>query len=256
MKQDDDRSTDEWLRRLDAIAAGERAPTANDDELLHLAARLVTALDPLQEIGRAAEIRNRRSLARLRTTRVLWSHAPAHSLPSRPVFYVAFLLLVVLGAGIMSAGGATTVWGSITQLWHASTSLDQINGLSVASLSRPHAGLLPLPLLPAVLPGDTQASTYGVVTDTSHPNVLVSFVADYHIAGQEVLLYEQPSDLPFSASAARTIRIDTMQGQLFQDDAGNNALQWYQRGMQCQITSKLPVARLVALARLFRPIKS
>ena len=148
------------------------------------------------------------------------------------------------------------MWGRAAQVWHASTSLDQVKGLSVASLSRPHAGLKPLPLLPAVLPADTQASAYGVITDQSDPNLLTTFVADYHIGGQDVLLYEQPSDLPFSSSAAKMVHIGTIEGQLFQDDAGNNALQWYQHGMVCQITSKLPVKRLVALASGFQPIKN
>jgi hypothetical protein len=43
---------------------------------------------------------------------------------------------------------------------------------------------------------------------------------------------------------------------LFQDESGNNALQWYQHGMECQITSQMPVARLVALASTFQPLKS
>ncbi len=40
------------------------------------------------------------------------------------------------------------------------------------------------------------------------------------------------------------------------DDAGNHALQWYQHGMMCQITSKLPAQNLLLLASTFAPIKS
>lgn len=127
---------------------------------------------------------------------------------------------------------------------------------SVASLPRPHKGVEPLPLLPATLPGDTQASTYGVITDTANPNLLITFVADYHIAGQDVLLYEQPSDIPFSTSSAKTVAIGGLEGHLFQDDSGTSALQWYAHGMACQLTSKLPVARLVELASGFQPLKS
>ena len=37
------------------------------------------------------------------------------------------------------------------------------------------------------------------------------------------------------------------------DDAGNHALQWYQHGMMCQITSKLPARNLLLLASTFAP---
>jgi hypothetical protein len=52
------------------------------------------------------------------------------------------------------------------------------------------------------------------------------------------------------------VQIGDNEGQLFQDEQGNHALQWYQNGMLCQITSKLPVARLIMLASVFEPIKS
>ena len=148
------------------------------------------------------------------------------------------------------------MWEGATQLWHSSTSLDQIQGVSVASLSRPHAGLRPLPLLPTVLPADTQASNYGVITASSDPNVLTTFVADYHIAGQDVLLYEQPTDEVPLSSIAKRVQIGSMEGQLFQDDVGDNALQWYQQGMMCQLTSKLMPQRLLTLASTFQPMKN
>lgn len=145
---------------------------------------------------------------------------------------------------------------TIRACWHTSTSFDQLQGLSVASLPRPHAGIAPMPLLPAALPGDTQGSTYGVITDTANPNLLITFVADYHIAGQDVLLYEQPSDLPFSTSSTKTVAIGSLKGHIFQDDSGTSALQWYEHGMACQLTSTLEVSRLVELASKFQPLKS
>lgn len=247
-KHNHDEYSDEWLEKLDAIVAGEDIPSAGDDELLHVAARLATTLAPLKEMDRAAEIRRQHFLLYLRARQNNVTHQPRRRL-SRSFRLATVLLLLMLVIGIISTEG-------LTALWSSATSLDQIKGLSVASLSRPHAGLRPLPLLPAVLPTDTQASTYGVISDTSDPNVLTLFVADYHIAGQDVLLYEQPSDVPFSSSVAKTVYIGNIEGQLFQDGAGTNALQWYQHGMICQITSKLPVERLVALASKFEPIKS
>ena len=255
MKDDHDRYTDAWLDKLDAIVAGDDVPLADDDQLLPVAKRLATALAPLRTMDSGAERRRQHLLIHLH---VKHSNITRKSIRRlfRPSLLIAALLLFVLVIGMMSTGGLTAAWDSAAHVWQASTSLDQIKGVSVASLSRPHAGLKPLPLLPAVLPGDTQASSYGVITDTSNPNVLTTFVADYHIAGQDVLLYEQPSYGPFSSSAAKIVRIGSIEGQLFQDDAGTNALQWYQHGMVCQITSKLPVERLVKLASVFQPIKS
>jgi hypothetical protein len=111
-------------------------------------------------------------------------------------------------------------------------------------------------LLPTTLPADMQGASYGVITDASNPNVLVTFVADYHVRGQDVLLYEQPSAAAFPAANAQTVQIGAIEGQLFQDDTGTSALQWYQHGMICQITSKLPVEHLVTLASTFQQIKS
>ena len=255
MEDHRERDTEAWLEKLDTIASGESVPSAGDDELLQLATRLVTSLAPLQEIRRAAEIHHQRLPAHLRVKYARARRRPVHHL--RLAMLIATLLVVALVVvGVMGAGGLEAVWGGATRAWHASTSLDQINVVSMATLARPHAGLKPLPLLPAALPSDTQGAAYGVITDQSDPNVLVTFVADYRIAGQDVLLYEQPSYGPFSSSIAKPVRIGTMEGQLFRDDAGNNALQWYQRGMVCQITSKLPVQRLLALASIFQPIKS
>jgi hypothetical protein len=179
------------------------------------------------------------------------SRKPMHRLSRLSMLIAALLLLVAVGVRFIAPLG-----DGAAQVWHISTSLDQINGVTIGSLTRPHAGLMPLPLLPTALPSGTQASTYGVITDVSNPNILTTFVADYHVEGQDILLYEQPSALPYSSSIAKTVSIGTIQGQLFQDEAGNNALQWYQHGMECQITSNLPVNKLVALASIFQPIKS
>ena len=255
--------TDAWLDKLDAIAAGESVPSAQDDELLDVAARLTKELAPLREMDRTAELHRQHLSFQLRarqtvgadTLRPAPMYRPAKHRPRLSVLAAA-LLLIVLAVGMMSRGELGALWGNVMQLWHTSTSLDQVKGIDIASLERPHAGLKPLPLLPAVLPNDTEASAYGVITDSANPNVLNTFVADYQIAGQQVWLYEQPSDIPFSSSTARTVLIGTLEGQWFQDDVGNNALQWYQHNMVCQITSRLPVNRLVALASTFQPIRS
>ena len=239
-----------WQEKLDKIVAGEQA--TSDDELLAVAQRLHEALAPLQKMDKAAIQHRQQLLTRLHTKHV----------PHPPVQHFSrFLLLTVIILTLLLTTVSTNIglgqmWDHATQLWHVSTSLDQIQGVSVASLSRPHAGLRPLPLLPGVLPADTQASNYGVITASSDPNVLTTFVADYHIAGQDVLLYEQPTDEVPSSSIAQRVRIGSIEGQLFQDDAGNNALQWYQQGMMCQLTSKLMPQRLLTLASTFQPMKN
>ncbi len=255
MKYDPDHSTDEWLDRLDAIVAGKHPLSTDDDELLHVASRLSQALAPLRELDAVDAIRRQRLLSRLHNRQTTLTHEPVQRVSGISLL-IASLLLSVLIIGMLNTGGLAAMWSNVAQIWHASTSLDQLQGVSVASLARPHAGLKPLPLLPSVLPNDTQATNYGVITDSTNPDLLTTFVADYHIAGQEVLLYEQPSYGPFASSTAQNVSIGPIAGQLFQDESGNNALQWYQYGMECQITSKMPVERLVALASTFQPLKS
>lgn len=253
MKYDDDQYTNTWLDKLDAILAGDNTPT--DNELLQIASHLAPALSPLREMDAAAERHRRRLLTRLHTSHTRAARKTSSRL-ARLSLLVAVLLIFILVLRLISAAGLTALSDNVTQLWHTSTSLNQIKGLSVASLSPPHAGLKPLPLLPTSLPPDTQSSAYGVITDHSNPDVLTTFVADYHIAGQEVLLYEQPSDTPFLSPTAKAVLIGNIEGQLFQDSAGTSALQWYQHGMQCQLTSKLAANRLVTLAGIFQPIKN
>jgi hypothetical protein len=252
---DPDRISDSWLERLDEIVAGENVPLATDDELHQLAMQLATALKSLREIHASAKIKQQDMPSNLpvRNSRISQKSLP---FPSRFCLLITALLLFVLILTMISSGGILAIQNNAVKVWHTSTSLDQIDGISVASGSKPHAGLKPLPLLPALLPDDTQATAFGVITDEPQPNILKVFVANYRIDGKDVLLYEQPSYGPFLSSVAKAVRIGTISGQLFQDDAGENALQWYQQGMLCQVTSKLPVGRLLALASVFQPIKN
>jgi hypothetical protein len=264
-----------WAEKLDAVIAGEPVASAYDDDLLRLAARLNTALASFVDMRRGVEMEMERPtaipLAPLRATtllkmtariapplrktliqRISWTAGWPGRLAKLAFVAALFcILLMVFWSGLLAG-----LRGGVAQVWHASTSLEQIQGISVTSLERPRNGIKPLPLLPSVLPADTRGASYGVITDTAHPDVLVTFVADYHIDGQDVLLYEQPSAAAFPASGAQEVKIGPLEGQLFQDRTGTNALQWYQHSMLCQVTSKLPVERLVGLAADFQPIKS
>ena len=85
-----------------------------------------------------------------------------------------------------------------------------------------------------------------------------------HDGGISIKQYEQVQKLPgvdVAAEAplspvAQKVWVGPIQGQLFQDDTGNNALQWYQQGMMCQLTSKLVPQRLLRLASTFQPMKN
>lgn len=255
MKHHQDDHGGDWLDNLDAIIAGDVPASEEDKELLHVATRLASALAPLREIARTnasssphatPPMQSRQSRTKLPAMQTLSQ--------SRPL--VAALLLLVCIIGIISTIGLANFWHGANQALHASTSLNQINGISIASLAPPHAGLKPLPLLPTTLPSNTQASLYGVLTDASNPDIMTTFVADYRINGQDLQLFEQPSDVTFLSTTAQTVRIGTREGQLFQDDTGNHALQWYQNNMMCQLTSKLPTALLIEIASVFQPIKS
>ena len=79
-KHNHDEYSDEWLEKLDAIVAGEDIPSAGDDELLHVAARLATALAPLKEMDRAAEIRRQHFLLYLRARQNNVTHQPRRRL--------------------------------------------------------------------------------------------------------------------------------------------------------------------------------
>jgi hypothetical protein len=251
MTPEHDQPTQAWLDELDAIIAGHDSPAARDDELLQLAQRLASGLKPLQGMDEAAEQRRQRLLRRLRARPAQAARRRVYRLRFAPL--VAVMLAVILISGMFGAG---RLWGAAGQVWNAATSLNQLQGVSVASLSRPHAGLHPLPLLPTALPAGTQSAAYGVITDDHDRNLLKVFVADYRVAGQDVSLYEQPSSFFFIAPSAHTVAIGDLEGQVFEDNAGTHALQWYQDEIICQLTSTLPVEQLVALARLFQPIKN
>jgi hypothetical protein len=245
MKPEEDQPPQGWLDELDAIIAGSDRPEASEDDLLHLARQLNRELTPLRRMDRAAEQRRQRLLGRLRTTQ------RKQPVRARSLLLVAMLLIAVLVGGTVGMG---TLWGAVSQVWSAATSLQQVQGVSLAQLARAHPGLHPLPLLPAPLPRDTAGAAYGVITDAQDPTLLKVFVADYQIAGRDVALYEQPTSFPLTSSAAQLVSIGNLDGQVFTDAAGNHALQWYQDGMECQLTSALPVERLVALASAFAPI--
>jgi hypothetical protein len=255
MKHDIDRPGDNWLDNLDVIIAGDASLPEEDKDLLHVATRLASALAPLREMAHrdAGDYQRKHPYMQAEHR---WVRRPTRIVLSRAWLLVASLALLVCITGISSVVGTATLWNRAVQALHTSTSLDQINGVSIASLARPHAGLKPLPLLPVVLPPNTQATTYGVLTDASDPNIMTTFVADYRINRQDVQLYEQPSDVQFLSTNAQMVQIGTGQGQVFQDEAGNHALQWYQNAMMCQLTSKLPVSQLINLASVFQPIKS
>lgn len=256
MNHNRDRYDGDWLDSLDSLIAGDALPPDEDADLLPVATRLASALAPLRETARTGATHGYHANSQTPFGQIRRKRRTRLHLSSPAKLLATALLLLLCLVGVISVKGGATFWHGAHEALQHVTSLDQINGISIASLSPPHADLKPLPLLPALLPANTQALAYGVLTDASNPNRMTTFVADYHINGQDVQLFEQPSDVTFLSMTAQTVQIGALQGQLFQDGTGDHALQWYQNNMLCQLTSKLPVALLVQLASDFRPIGS
>jgi hypothetical protein len=253
MTSEEEQPTQAWLDHLDRLLAGQEHPAVSEDELLLLAQQLHTAMTPLRTLHQAEEHQRQHLLGRLHSRHALEVQTRPAAL-TRRVLLVALVLLVVLTGGALGTRAWGSLWSAAGQTWNAATSLQQVQGVSLTQLERAYPGLHPLPLLPTTLPGDTENAVYGVLTDARDVELLKGFVADYRIAGQEVALFEQPSSVPLTSAAAQPVLIGTLHGQVFQDATGDHALQWYQDRMECQLTSRLSVERLVALARLFQPI--
>lgn len=249
------RSENDWLDNLEAIVEGHAPPPGDDAELYHVATRLAAALAPLRSRA-STEVKGRQRIPAVMRVRYYEASPKLAQRFALARLLVVALLLVVAIASFISTVGLPALRTSAGSAWRASTSFEQITGFSVASLSPQRAGVRPLPLLPVRLPANTQAAAYGVVTDASDPHVMTVFVADYRVGSQDVLLYEQPSAILLPSTSAQIVHIGNRQGQLFSDNEGNHALQWYQDDMMCQLTSKLPAAQLLQLASVFQPIKS
>lgn len=248
-----------WFEKLDAIVTGENAPTDEDDELLHLAAKLSAALTPLSHshITTASEQDLRAAYAHQRHQHIHNDIPGQHR--RKPLLYgittlvaVLFVLFTMVAACPSSPQVSVATINAGKRLWQDATSFEQIDASSVALLSVKNAGVRPL--LPQKLPVGTQAIEFGIITDTANAQMLIAFAADYRIAGQDISVYEQPANLVFPSSVARHIAIGTNQGQLFQDSAGNSVIQWYQDGMTCQIASVLPLKELLAIAHQFHTL--
>lgn len=245
-----------WFERLDAIVTGREAPTPEDDDLLHVAAKLAKALSSLNQPDTSDEQEASSTHANLQgqhhTIAPVRSRKRSWRQPLLTGAAVLFVLFGIIGAcpTKMQVGVATRDIGQ--HIWQAATSFEQIDASSLALLAVKKSGVRPL--LPATVPAETQAVEFGIIMDDTHPPTFRAFTSDYRITGQEVSIYEQVANLVVPSSAAQNVSVDRYEGHLFQDDAGNRILQWYQDGMTCQMASTLPVYELLALARQFHPI--
>lgn len=255
-----DRYDEAWFDRLDAIITGKGSPTTEDDDVLHVAAKLSDALAPLGNLN--ADRENRRLLREhvqsgKGAVSPLAVEANSRGMLLRKLLLVAVVLFVLFGIGGTCATSpqvsAATLRAGL-QVWQAATSFEQINASSVALLSLKKAGVRPL--LPVAVPAGTQSIEFGMIVDTTEPLAFTAFVADYRIDGQDISVYERTVDMVFPSSVAQAVDIGSIKAQLFQDDKGNRILQWYQDGMTCQVASTLPASELIAIAQQFRPISS
>ncbi len=256
MKRHNDDYDEIWLAKLDAIVTGKETPSQDDDELLYVAAKLVDALSPLNnlEVPSTHNLNlTSRNPQSQRSTPVP-SRSRKRSL-LRVLLTTAALLFVLFG--VVGACPMTTQVSIATrnvgqQIWQDATSFEQIDASSIAFLAVKKAGVRPL--LPEAVPVDTQSVEFGIITDDTNAQNFAAFVAEYRIAGQDVSVYEQNANLVTASSAAQIVTFGTNEGHLFQDNSGNSILQWYQDGMTCQIASTLPLNELLTLARQFHPI--
>lgn len=250
MKRRKENHDDAWFAKLDAIVTGRETPTPEDDDVLHVAAKLADALAPLNTL-------NTEDMQDMNTTSTHVSHPPTMPVKSGKrsllwrVLTTAAVLFVLFG--IVGACPANTqIVNAGQHIWEAATSFEQIDASSLAFLAAKKSGVRPL--LPAILPANTQSIEFGIITDETNPQAFRAFTADYRITGQDVSLYEQATNLVIPSSAAQNISINTYEGQVFQDTSGTSILQWYQDGMTCQMASTLSLHELLALARQFHPI--
>jgi uncharacterized membrane protein YgdD (TMEM256/DUF423 family) len=286
MNEHDDRdSLDEtWFDKLDAIITGAEVPTPDDDELLRLSAKLSDALSPLSRgvglprprdpvpllragqahapTGSAIRTFGSHSVDALR--RAGQAHAPTERVGRtlRPKWHLVRNLVTIAAVlfVLFGVGGACTASSQVSaetlnagrQIWQAATSFQQIDASSAALLSLKNERVRPL--LPVELPSGTQSVEFGIIADMTDPHIFTAFVADYHIAEQDISVYERAVDLELPSSQAQVVHIGSFKGQLFQDNSGNSVLQWYQDGITCQMASTLPAGELIVLAKHFQPI--
>lgn len=245
-----------WFTKLDAIVTGKETPTSEDDNVLHVAAKLADALSPLnqQDTLEMQDVYTVHTNPQTQCSLVAPSRSRKRSLLQTilTIAAVLFVLFGLVGACPVNTqvAGATRDVGQ--HIWQVATSFEQIDASSLALLAAKKAGVRPL--LPAAVPANTQSVEFGIITDENSPQAFRAFVADYRITGQDVALYEQATNLVIPSSAGQDISVNTYKGQVFQDNAGSSILQWYQDGMTCQMASTLPVHELLALARQFHPI--
>ena len=254
MKRRNEDHDEAWFAKLDAIVTGRETPTPEDDDVLHVAAKVAAAFSPLNQHEtfevQSTYVNPQEHVAPVVTARSRKRSVLQTLLTTAAVLFVLF--------GIVGACPATTQVAAATrdvgqQIWQNATSFEQIDASSLALLAAKKAGVRPL--LPVTVPANTQSIEFGIITDETSPQeAFRAFVADYRIMGQDVSLYEQATNLVVPSSAAQNTSVNTYEGHVFQDTAGNSILQWYQDGMTCQMASTLPVHELLALARQFRPI--
>ncbi len=256
MKRRRENYDDAWFAKLDAIVTGRETPASEDDDLLHVAAKLADALSPLNQLdtsnARASHLTSTDSQLPRPTMASARSRKRSLLQTLLTIAAVLFVLFGIVGACPTNTQVAAATRDVGQHIWQSATSFEQIDASSIALLAAKKAGVRPL--LPATVPANTQSVEFGIVTDDTSPQSFRAFVADYRITGQDVSIYEQATNLVVPSSAAQNIPVGLSEGHLFQDNAGNSILQWYQDGMTCQMASTLPAHELLTLARQFHPI--
>lgn len=251
-----ERVDEAWMNRLDAIASGDDLPSADDDELLHVAGQLSAALTPLRNLDSAAEVRKQRVGSHLRTHRV----AQSLSVWGRRslVFAAALLIFLLLGPGLIFM-----VNFNLSAHRGATASASPTGQAATASATTRSVPALPTPT--------TRFDLIRISTLPAHEHLIDSgldfvagtffrYYAQYRITGQgeqDIFFYEQPSLLfafPLPSTSAQAINVHGIQAVTFRNTTGYYTIRWTQDNLTCQLASLLPTSTLLAFTDQFEVV--
>jgi hypothetical protein len=277
MREKREHIDDEWLDRLDDIAAGMDEPSPHDDELLHVAWQLTSALAPLRELDAPARAHRHRLGMQLRTqlaglslTSLTYPHTWKKWLFRPLVAAAAVLLFVLLGPGLIfefnlageNAGARHDSSAQSSSVHHNQRSTAGEAGWRAPNLlSEFSFTIMPPKEIPRgltlLLPLNLPSNAYLVSINNGRYGSNTP-IATYLIYTMNAHLYEAPvQPLPtnvYQNSAYTSIQIGTMHGILLLTGGGENRIEWYEQGLLCDLVSRAPVSAMVSMIEDLRPV--
>jgi hypothetical protein len=244
MKKRDDGRDERWMERLDAIVEGQSQPGPEDDELLQMAGRLMEALAPLSHLDESAQVR--RQVLETRLRRRLLRATPSARCRLQPVLAtLVVLLFLVIGPGLLFLLNPIALIPAIHLPGAPPDSADQSAGLS--SAAGPSVQELDFSQYPFI---DLSGARNSLLL--SGGRALLLFQATWLVDGHEVYLSWRSDPAPVPETAVprglRLVRLGNIGVLIDHNVAGQNIIEWYQRGFTYRLISDLKVPRLLMLA--------